>query len=61
MAKKQLRKSSDKIIAGVAGGVAEYLNADPTLIRLLFVLIMLLTAVLPVVLFYVIAWIIMPE
>ena len=35
--KKKLRKSRDKKISGVAAGIAEYLNVDPTLIRIAFV------------------------
>jgi phage shock protein C len=38
-AKKRLRKSArDKKIAGVCGGIAEYLNIDPTLVRIAFVI-----------------------
>ena len=38
----RLHKSSrDKKFAGVCGGIAEYLNADPTIIRLVFVLLVL--------------------
>jgi phage shock protein C len=36
--KKRLRKSRDKKIAGVAGGLAEYFNIDPTLVRIAFVI-----------------------
>ncbi len=36
--KKRLAKSSDKKIAGVAGGIGEYFNIDPTLVRIAFVL-----------------------
>ena len=38
---KYLTKSADKKIAGVCGGIAEYLNADPTIIRLVFALMVL--------------------
>ena len=34
---KTLRKSNNKIICGVCGGIAEYFNIDPTLVRLGFV------------------------
>ena len=40
MSEKRLYLSDDKMIAGVAGGIAEYFNVDPTLIRLLFILTM---------------------
>ncbi|WP_409968402.1 PspC domain-containing protein [Bengtsoniella intestinalis] len=36
---KKLYKSTDKIVAGVCAGVAEYFGIDPTLVRLAFVLL----------------------
>lgn len=36
-AKKLYRSRSDRKIAGVCGGIAQYFNIDPTLVRLLFV------------------------
>lgn len=33
---KQLKKSSNKMLTGVAAGIAEYLNIDPTIIRIAF-------------------------
>ena len=36
--KKLCRSKSDKIVAGVCGGIAEYLDISSTLIRILFVL-----------------------
>lgn len=35
------KSTKDKKIAGVCGGIAEYLNADPTIIRLVFALLVL--------------------
>jgi len=57
--KKLMRSSSERMIAGVAGGVADYLNMDPTLVRLLFVLLALAGG--PGILIYIILWIVMPE
>lgn len=57
--KKLVRSRTDKKIAGVCGGIAEYFNVDATLIRLLFVLATLLGG--PGVIIYIILWIIMPE
>jgi phage shock protein C len=48
------------MIGGVCAGLAEYLDIDATLIRLLFVAVGLLTALFPMFLFYIIAWIIVP-
>lgn len=57
--KKLYKSNSQKMIAGVCGGIAEYLNLDPTLVRLVFVAISLLGG--SGLLAYIIAAIIMPE
>jgi phage shock protein PspC (stress-responsive transcriptional regulator) len=60
MAVKRLyRSAKDRIIGGVCGGIAEYLNVDPTIIRLLWVLFILGfgTGIFA----YLIAWIIIPR
>ncbi len=56
---KRITKSYDRKLCGVCGGIAEYLNVDPTIIRLIWVLLVFCfgTGVLA----YVIAAIIMPE
>ncbi|HAA81947.1 MAG TPA: PspC domain-containing protein [Thermotoga naphthophila] len=57
---KQLKRSrKNRIIAGVCGGFAEYFNVDPTLVRLIWVLITLAWGA--GLLLYIIAWLIMPE
>lgn len=38
---KRLYKSNDRRIAGVCGGIGEYLNVDPTFIRLIWILVVL--------------------
>lgn len=53
------RSRSDRFIGGVCGGLAKYLNMDPTLVRILVVVITLFTFV-PVVA-YLIAMFVMPE
>lgn len=52
------RSRTNRILGGVAGGIAEYLGVDPTLIRLLWVL-SLFTGI--GILAYIVAWIIIPE
>ena len=47
------------MIGGVCGGLAEYLNTDPTLVRLITILIVLLYGA--GILAYLIAWIVIPE
>jgi phage shock protein C len=62
MVKKRLyRSKKERMIAGVCGGIAEYFDMDPTLIRLLWVLITIFTGFAAGVLAYIIAWIIVPE
>ena len=56
---KQLRRNKNKMIAGVAAGVAEYFNLDPALVRLVFVLLFLAGG--PGLLLYIVLWIVMPE
>jgi phage shock protein C len=60
MAKKLSRSMSQKMIGGVCAGLAEYMDLDVSLVRLVFVALVLMTAVFPMVLFYVIAWIVVP-
>lgn len=56
---KRLRKSYDRKLLGVCGGIAEYFNIDPTIVRLIWVFLVLCmgTGVLA----YLIAAIVMPE
>lgn len=60
--KKRLYKSEeDKVFAGVIGGVAEYFDMDPTILRLLYILIAVVTGLIPAVLGYIIATLIVPR
>ena len=58
MAKKLYRNTQNKIIAGVCSGVAEYLNIDPTVVRLIWALVGLSGAGI---LAYLVAALIIPE
>ncbi|WP_432967747.1 PspC domain-containing protein [Dactylosporangium sp. CA-233914] len=58
---KRLRRSwTDRTVAGVLGGIAEYLGVDPTMVRAVFLLSILLTGGVAV-LAYPMLWIVMPE
>jgi len=59
MERRLYRSRSNSMLGGVCGGLAEYLNADPTIIRLLMLLFVIMGGM--GVLFYVAAWLIMPE
>lgn len=56
---KKLYRSNDKRIAGICGGIAEYFNVDPTIIRLAWIVFMLIGG--SGILAYVIAAILIPE
>ncbi|MDO8550822.1 MAG: PspC domain-containing protein [Ignavibacteria bacterium] len=56
----QLKRSRNSMIAGVCGGIAELLSWDPTLVRVGYVLLSILSAGFPGILVYIILWIIMP-
>lgn len=60
--KNALRRSkSNRLIAGVCGGLAKWLGWDVTLVRVLYVVISIFSAAFPGLLAYVILWVIMPE
>lgn len=59
MKKRLCRSASDKMLAGVCGGIAEYLNLDPTLVRIAWVLFCALGG--SGIAAYIVAAIIMPE
>lgn len=58
--KKLYRSRSNSMISGVCGGLAEYCGLDPTVVRLLYVLLSLFSAIFPGLLFYIIAILIIP-
>ncbi|HET7302427.1 MAG TPA: PspC domain-containing protein [Candidatus Saccharimonadales bacterium] len=58
---KRLYLSNDKKLAGVCGGIAEYIDVDPTIIRLAFVFLTVVSGIVPGVLAYIIAAAIMPS
>lgn len=61
MADKKLARSREhNMIAGVMGGIADYLGWSPTKVRLLFVIISSLSVAVPGILIYVILWFLMP-
>lgn len=55
-----LKKSRNKMIAGVCGGLAEWLGWDPTVVRLGYVLVSILSVAFPGLLVYIVLWVVMP-
>ncbi len=57
-----LQRSRDqRMIAGVCGGIAEWLGWSTTLVRVLFVLVSVLSAAFPGIIVYIILWVLMPN
>jgi phage shock protein C len=57
--KRLYRSTTDRMVAGVCTGLAEYFNVDPTLVRLLFVIFALAGG--PGLLAYIVLWLVVPE
>lgn len=49
------------MIAGVCGGIAEWLGWDPTVVRIVYVAVSIISAAFPGMLVYLLLWIIMPK
>jgi len=59
--KRLTRSRNDRMLAGVCGGLANFLDLDPTIIRLVFALATFFTVVFPGILIYLIMWIVVPK
>ena len=57
---KKIYRSNDRVIAGVCGGIAEFFDLDPTLVRLIYAFFTV-TTIFSGVILYIIAWLIVPR
>lgn len=55
------RSNRNKVIAGVCGGIAEWLGWDPTVTRILYVVASILSMAFPGTIVYILLWIVMPK
>lgn len=55
------RSRRNRMIAGVCGGIAEWLGWDPTIVRVLYVLVSIMSVAFPGILVYIVLWIVMPK
>jgi phage shock protein C len=55
------RSRRNRIIAGVCGGLAEWLGWSPTWVRLLYILISILSVAFPGIIVYIILWVVVPK
>jgi len=59
--KKLKRSKKERMIAGICGGIAEYFDIDPTVVRVIYVLVSIFSIAFPGILVYIILWILIPE
>lgn len=59
--KRLTRSTHDRMIAGVCGGLAEYFDIDPTLVRVGYVLVSIFSAGFPGILAYLVLALVIPE
>ena len=55
------RSAKSSMIAGVCGGIAEWLGLNPTLVRVLYVVVSVASAGFPGLLVYLVLWFVMPK
>ena len=58
---KKLLRSSNRILGGVCGGIAEYLDVDPTVIRVVYALLSFFSAAFPGIILYIILLVLIPD
>ena len=58
--KRLYRSDTNYIIGGVLGGLGEYFHVDPTIFRVLWIVVTLFTAILPGIVAYILALLIVP-
>ena len=59
--KRLYRSKKNRVFAGICGGVGEYFDIDPVLVRLIWVLVVIFTGLFPGFIAYIIAIFIVPE
>ena len=61
MAHAPLKRSRDRVIAGVCGGLAEWLGWKPDRVRIAYVIVSILSAAFPGIIAYLLLWLVMPD
>lgn len=52
----KLKRASDRYLGGVCGGIAEWFNLTPTLVRIVWAVITIITFIIPGLIVYIILW-----
>lgn len=61
MPNTKLKRSSDRMIAGVCGGLAEWLGWKPDRVRVVYVIVSIFSAAFPGIIVYLLLWLLMPD
>ena len=61
ISKKLYKSDTNRVFSGVIGGIGEYFDIDPTVLRLAYIVIAILTAIVPSIIGYIIASIVVPN
>jgi len=61
MAKRLYRSSKNKVVAGIIGGIGEYFEIDPVILRLGYILLTAISGFLPCIVAYIIAMFVVPK
>lgn len=59
--KRLYRSANDRVIAGICGGLAKLFRMDPTVLRLIMIVIALISGFVPMLIAYLVGWFIIPE
>jgi phage shock protein PspC (stress-responsive transcriptional regulator) len=61
MPNAKLKRSNDRMIAGVCGGIAEWVGWSADKVRVVYVIVSILSAAFPGIIVYLVLWLVMPE
>ena len=59
--KRLYRSNKNRMIAGICGGIGEYFDIDPTLVRVVYIIVSVFSVAFPGILVYLILWVIIPH
>lgn len=59
--KRLYRSKKERMVAGICGGLGEYFHIDPTIMRLIFIVLWFLTGFIPMLVIYIIMWLLIPQ
>ena len=61
MSDRKFKRSRDRMIAGVCGGIADYYGWSPDRVRIAYVILSVLSVAFPGIIVYLLLWLVMPD